>query len=598
MNLQEQTNRIKSIMGIINEASKKDVLINKLGFNEENAAHIERICGPFSVWLGNKYIQGVFDNLRTFTKELSDEELKKVVLEKINRNSGYDILNTGPKFVSIMDYIRIGLNGNNSTIKNLKFEELYNKSEEWHESLEIKGGDVNYKETNPIIIDFNDGYYWADLQTNNSPQECDRMGHCGKTAQGNTIFSLRKNIQLPGGKHTLNKSLLTASINKRNGTLYQLKGPKNSKPSEDYFKYILPLLYLKDSDGDYVIMSFGREYGHERDFKISDLPKDDILNLINDRPDLFDSEDILDDVLEKNPEILPEIYQVNPQLFNPPNNNIIDTKGEQFPGLVKQIYQDYPEWFESIKLQYLLFKLKLIDEDPLQWIFKIHIAPDEIEDYVKGGWSTGKRKTNYGTTINISVFESILNNDTWDLYQSYETDWKSSLNYYVDEENKNKIKTYLEEIRRNRGDDIDDVESDDMDIEELIDEYDDDSEISGAISRATETAEADDYHTHLTEALKEALNEYGEIIEMDESGVTLNINLKDKYDYLENHRDYKKYFWEYMDNCNYEADCVFNELVTQGELEKPKFDIDDRWSPDINEEYFNLYLNDYLNEII
>jgi len=38
--LDEQINKIKNIMGIselITEASKKDILINKLGFNEGNA---------------------------------------------------------------------------------------------------------------------------------------------------------------------------------------------------------------------------------------------------------------------------------------------------------------------------------------------------------------------------------------------------------------------------------------------------------------------------------------------------------------------------------------------------------------------------------
>ena len=41
---------------IIVEASKKDVLINKLGFSKDNAETLANAAGPFSVWLGNKLI--------------------------------------------------------------------------------------------------------------------------------------------------------------------------------------------------------------------------------------------------------------------------------------------------------------------------------------------------------------------------------------------------------------------------------------------------------------------------------------------------------------------------------------------------------------
>ena len=57
---------------------------------------------------------------------------------------------------SIMDWVRVGLNGNLGEYKDLPFIDLVLHSNEWHDSLEIGQGDINYKETNPTILDFTD----------------------------------------------------------------------------------------------------------------------------------------------------------------------------------------------------------------------------------------------------------------------------------------------------------------------------------------------------------------------------------------------------------------------------------------------------------
>ena len=89
-----------------------------------------------------------------------------------------------------------------------------------------------------IITDENgNGFYWADLNTKNSSEECNRMGHCGRSSYG-SLFSLRQNIPL-NNKYKLNKSVLTAAIGE-DSILYQLKGVKNSKPKDEYHQYILP----------------------------------------------------------------------------------------------------------------------------------------------------------------------------------------------------------------------------------------------------------------------------------------------------------------------------------------------------------------------
>jgi hypothetical protein len=115
------------------------------------------------------------------------------------------------------------------------------------------------------------------------------MGHCGRTGRGNNLFSLRETIKLPGGKYTLNRSHLTASISDE-GILYQLKGPKNSKPKAEFHEYIVPLFFMLGGGGeehDYYINGFGSEYASNLDFKLSDLPEESIKVLYRDRPELF-----------------------------------------------------------------------------------------------------------------------------------------------------------------------------------------------------------------------------------------------------------------------------------------------------------------------
>ena len=74
-------------------------------------------------------------------------------------------------------------------------------------------------------------------------------------------------------KYKLNKSHLTAAIGD-DGILYQLKGPKNSKPKDEFHKYIEPIFYVLGGSGeeeDYLIQGFGSEYNSEDDFKLSDF---------------------------------------------------------------------------------------------------------------------------------------------------------------------------------------------------------------------------------------------------------------------------------------------------------------------------------------
>ncbi len=218
---------LENIRQIILEASKKKILIDKLNFSEKAAETLDELCGPLSVWMGNKVIDYLNTNMRNMLTPL---EMENMLKEK------YEVpLYIRQRIQSIMDWIRVGLNGNVQPYKNNTFNELYSLSKQWHDSLEVGEGQINYVEDHDVILDFRDkngnGLYWVDLNTNNSPEECERMGHCGRSSYG-YLYSLRQYVPL-NDKFKINKSLLTAAIGDDN-VLYQLKGPKNSKPSDKY----------------------------------------------------------------------------------------------------------------------------------------------------------------------------------------------------------------------------------------------------------------------------------------------------------------------------------------------------------------------------
>ena len=540
MRIQDRIKRIlrEETQRMLLEASKKKILMDKLGLNEKNAEILDELAGPLSVWLANKFIDYYLREYGKFTKELSPDELKKVTIKKIN--DADSIYQARQNIVNIMDWVRVGLNGNLGDNKNLSIDGLLRKSKEWHDSLDFGSGDINYVENNPIILDFRDengdGFYWVDLQTNNSSEECNRMGHCGRSSYG-TLYSLRE-VKTLNPKYRINKSHITASIG-GDGILYQMKGVKNSKPKDEYHKYVLPLFYVLGGGGeeeDYLIQGFGTEYASERDFKLSDLGNDVITDLYRNRPELF------------------------------------DTRG----------------------LQRKLAELGLIEKPVIDYNIKLEISPEDVGDYVDGDYVISRRKvkkrtpggTEYDATIETKLFETILAHDTWELWESGDIDWKQIVEYNLNEENSEKIR---EIIRQSEGDEKD---LDDRSIEELIEDFDHNWEIRSALTNAYSNMEADSYVNYLDDTLRNCLVEYGSIEKMDDTGVILNINVKPFIEYVD-----EDVLDEHLDGCDDDFKCVFKDLIYNDYLEKPKFRINDYWYPDVDYNGFNELASEYLNDV-
>ena len=518
---------------LISESSKIKILTDKEGLDIEQATFLDDNCGPLAVWVFKKIKK--FQNEILYSWEynnLSNEEL----IKKINNNKL--VIRTSSNIQSIMDWIRIGLNGNINRYKDLTFKELFQKSKEWHDSLQIGQGKINYVEphTHDIILDFRnkngEGFYWVDLNTNNSSEECDRMGHCGRTGSKNTIVSLREVKQLPGDKYTLNKSHLTAAIG-NDSVLYQLKGYKNSKPKEEYHNYILPLFYVKDEHDDYLIKEFGSEYASQQDFKITDLPNDVIVDLYHNRPDLFSSR----------------------------------------------------------RLQKKLMDMGIIEKPEINYKVKVEINPDDLDRFVSGDWVIKRWKTKEGSTITRTMFETILAGETWDLWDNYDADWESGIDYYCDKKNEEKIIELVKILATKDSPDFDEEEFNAMSLKHKMEEYDDNHDLRNAISNAINNTEQDSYHNMLYNTLKDAVQELGEVTKFDDEGIVIIVNMEK---YLNDIDD--SWYDDYMERCDDDLRCVFSEMIGQ-EIDQPTFSVDDRWSPDIDKQNYNEILSDRLGEV-
>lgn len=508
--------------------------MDKIGFNEENAELLDRLCGPLSVWMGKKMMEVQQNNNASWNHPPKQGQ---ELIDQMNSNG---ILRTArSKIQSIMDWVRVGLNGNLGEYKDLPFIDLVLQSKEWHDSLEVGQGDINYKEENLILLDFRDengnGFYWADLDTKYSPEECNRMGHCGKSSYG-YLYSLRQVIPI-NNKYKLNKSVLTAAIGE-DGIMYQLKGVKNSKPKDEYHQYILPLFYVigepEPGEGK-LIQGFGSEYASDQDFKLTDLPEETI----------------------------------------------------------RDLYQNRPELFNTRPLQRLLDKMGIIELEPMPTTFTLEIKPEDFEDYLDGGWDKTYTNRTTGNTRRVSVFTEIMSGDAWELWNQdgYE-DLGAYFQYTIDNETEERLWGIVRRMAQRDGVELDE----DLDLEDAVKEVDDNWEIRNAIGSAINDADANDYVDYLQEQVKSALEEYGNVYEFNDTGAKIQVDLNNLVD-IDN-PEIDALFEDFMErNGQYNLDGILRELIYIGHIDKPTFNYDERWYPSPDDSVVNENVNYRLDDI-
>ena len=193
------------------------------------------------------------------------------------------------KNVTIFDYIfdYILSNGRNVQMWKMNyfstFEDLHELSTKWHKELKASG--IITHEDGKVLITYPDGFYWIDLQTNDSEEESDALGHCGRTGR-DTLVSLRQK-----NKFGEIKPAVTMAIDYDDeetptyGRIDQCKGKQNTKPVEKYHKYIVD--FILHYDIDYNL----HEY---TDFDISDVKNQDLLiRIFNEKPSLINLDKII-----------------------------------------------------------------------------------------------------------------------------------------------------------------------------------------------------------------------------------------------------------------------------------------------------------------
>ena len=143
------------------------------------------------------------------------------------------------------------------------------------------------------IIDFGNGWYWVDLESDSCDLESRAMGHCGNSGNsGSTLLSLRYlNKRRKDEASWLWEPHVTFELEEDN-MLGQMKGKNNDKPSQKYHQYIIALLTAKRTvstrgDSEFIIKGIrGGGYKPETNFSLSDLTTEQAEQVVKDNPNL------------------------------------------------------------------------------------------------------------------------------------------------------------------------------------------------------------------------------------------------------------------------------------------------------------------------
>ena len=261
---------------------------------------------------------------------------------------------------------------------------------------------------------------------------------------------------------------------------------------------------------------------------------------------------------------------------------------------VQTILQRNPNFFKNIRTVELGLDYGAFD-------FVLKISADEIDEWVNGDYNISNRKTKDGRVIKIGLFETILSGDTWELWDShsYDGDWESVLDYHINEKNKNTITQIINKLISDSGKDLEEFK--DISLQDMINEFDQDNDVISALRWSLSDAEADSYVSYLRDTLKECLEEYGDVKMFNYDGAEIQIEMSnwvDKFDFTDPYvRDDD--FLDFMEyRCEWDSECFFKETINEYDEFKPKFSVDDRWYPDVNDEYLNELLEDRLGELL
>ena len=594
MKTQKATINPADIFDIKKDFSEKDVIIKKIGLNENLAEYLVTVSPTFAVWFADAIVENEIEE-----RQESKEVVLKAINEKsISKNTNYFNNNFGGAIREILDWLQHPSTPKQN-LRDLSFNEALEKSRQWHQELTTSGGDLNFVEPdeNTILItyppnEFGKTYYWVFIPKNYCDIESSRMGHCGRTGAG-SLISLRSfftNIN----NESVTDSHVTIAYNKDDGLFYQAKGKQNKKPIEKYFPYIFDLIKMMASGQ--VTENF--KLTQQEKIKELEGQKIEYEKGVNELQKYFESEEARIENVESLVEKAGVLQEVNKKLEN--INSQIEKLNEEssfdFNGFrseyqssndygyedmtneqVKELYGIKPDMFNDFAGQFMLYEAGLVDEAP-NTIFTIEKDVDYVVDLLRVDRSTSD-----------SLVTQVLSGETYDLINA---------DYYYEDANEN-AGNYVDELKRFDYDSVIDkiVEITAYDKEEVKENgaeyylngedenFDSDSfdDIKRAIGNALAVATEDDYVTYLRNQIVSALEELGTIKKLDDTGLVLSVDLSNLLG--------MSVIDAYMKDLESESlEDVFFEAKSQGEIELPELSIDDRYEPypDDWQEYFDI----------
>jgi len=232
-----------------------------------------------------------------------------------------------------------------------------------------------------VLIDFNDGFAWYDLQTGSSRDEGRTMRHCctdpRTSGTGGTVYSLREMVKRKG-KEWLKP---VATFMTKDKVLYEMKGFGNAKPDSKYHKYIAKLL-----ESDYVEGIVGGGYSAATNFTLSDLPEAQARTLAKMKPNLIEPDRVLDYFKEGTEDFWEYIKKLTDK------GSFLKLVPKLEPDTVKKAYALKPEFLDMYTIE-RVFGLK--SEEMKKWVLGLN-RQDEFLRFIqflqrKGGFEKPSR---------------------------------------------------------------------------------------------------------------------------------------------------------------------------------------------------------------
>lgn len=586
MKTQKATINPADVIEIKKEKSEKSIIMEKIGLNEANADFLIGLSPTFAVWLADSIVDA---NTKITEEGLTREEATKLLNNQPSLLSGLR-----ERIRGILDWLQHPTT-RKQNLRELTFVEAERKAKEWHDELQTAGGDIDFVEPieNTVITEYpeNDNgvkYYWVFIPKGYCDVESARMGHCGRTGAG-SLISLRS-IRPYTEDKTITDSHVTIAYNKEDGLFYQSKGKRNAKPSEKYFPYIFDLIKMMASG------QVTEKFKLSQQEKIKELEgqKIELEKEVNKLQKYFESREAIEEdtnVLvdkaiifqnEKN-----KLQNINSQIEKLNEESSFDFNGfgseyqssndygyeDMTNEQVKELYEIKPDMFNDFAGQFMLYEAGLIDEKP-NTSFLLEKYVDFVVDLLRVD-----RNTRDG------IVKEVLSGETYDLIDA--SWYYENAGDFVDELKGVAYESVLDKIVEITGYDKEEVKENGAEyyLNGEDENFDSDSfdDIKRAIGNALAVALEDDYARYLRNQIVSALEELGTIEKLDDTGVVLNIDLSNLLSMSQISAISR------ASESNSVAD-IFFEAESQGEIELPLLEIDDRYEPypENWQEYFDI----------